>query len=995
MTTFQARARTVDMLGRQQIAGVPTAISELFKNAHDAYAERVEVDFFRADRLLVLRDDGVGMSRRDFEERWLTLGTDSKVKDAGPRRVGPPQGMAERPILGEKGIGRLAIGSIGPALLILTRARRPASAPLVCAFLHWGVFALPGINLADVQVPILEVKAGKLPDLIDVQSLVADVEKQVKALGRRAGTAAVKPILEGLKRFAVDPQELSRQLTGPSLIGKGHGTQFYISPVDESLFAAIDESTGPDMPPPLTRTLIGFSNTMLPDRPEPRIRTSFRDHREDGDIEELLAGERFFTREEFVEADHRIVGQFDKYGKFSGKIDIYGEDTIEYELPWAGATGASLDCGPFTISVAVVQGERAASRLDAESYALLNDKLKRIGGLYIYRDGIRVLPYGNQDFDWIGLERSRSEHAGRAYFSYRRMFGAVEIDHVRNANLVEKAGREGFRENRAYRQFRGVVTDFFRQVALDVFVSGGRESETFLGAKKQRDRRAKAKAEQERVSRERRRQFEADLDRAYAFITAGAAIEELQLIIERLDHALTDAIKERDQKKAEKRFIDAELAARHELVKLLSRSRLPEPTGFGLTIDLRRDYEEFQARLAAFQAGPYSETGARISTLVDERAEQLRTVPNQRLRIERLVQETVEQARSEVDRHVEDARNALEEVDRKVDALVAATSEGVERTFADVLAAAAAIDFDNARPAELAEQLSAIDERLAETLEQETEVLNTASAILQTIDLRRNGGGLTPTSLEGSGELEEELLTLRERANVDLELAQLGMAVEVISHEFGGTVRSLRRNLRRLKAWADVNADLSPLYTDLRTSFEHLDGYLTLFTPLQRRLRRTKTRFRGAEVHRFLEELFEDRLTRSKVKLEATEAFRDHELVGYRATFYPVFVNLVDNAIYWTRSSRRMGREGEGVITLDANGDEMSVRDNGSGIAERDRERIFELWFTLKDGGRGAGLYISRAVLAREGYTIEAIEPASGVGAEFRIRPAVGGDEPA
>src|SRR5205807_4782980 len=112
----------------------------------------------------------------------------------------------------------------------------------------------------------------------------------------------------------------------------------------------------------------------------------------------------------------------------------------------------------------------------------------------------------------------------------------------------------------------------------------------------------------------------------------------------------------------------------------------------------------------------------------------------------------------------------------------------------------------------------------------------------------RNGGGLLPSALEGAGEVEEELLTLRERANVDLELAQLGMAVEVISHEFGGTVRSLRRNLRRLKAWADINADLEPLYTDLRTSFEHLDGYLNLFTPLQRRLSRTKTRFRGTEI---------------------------------------------------------------------------------------------------------------------------------------------------
>src|SRR6476620_11803508 len=99
MTTFQARARTVDRLGRQQLAGVPTAISELFKNAHDAYAERVEVDLFRPERLLVLRDDGIGMTRREFEERWLTLGTDSKVKGAGLPAIRPPSGVDERPVL--------------------------------------------------------------------------------------------------------------------------------------------------------------------------------------------------------------------------------------------------------------------------------------------------------------------------------------------------------------------------------------------------------------------------------------------------------------------------------------------------------------------------------------------------------------------------------------------------------------------------------------------------------------------------------------------------------------------------------------------------------------------------------------------------------------------------------------------------------------------------------------------------------------------------------
>ena len=120
MATFKTRARTIDMLGRQQIAGIPTAISELFKNAHDAYADRVEIDYYRSDGLFVLRDDGIGMTADDFMDRWLTIGTESKFDPA--KR--PPQaaGKDVRPMLGEKGIGRLAIATIGSQLLVLTRA---------------------------------------------------------------------------------------------------------------------------------------------------------------------------------------------------------------------------------------------------------------------------------------------------------------------------------------------------------------------------------------------------------------------------------------------------------------------------------------------------------------------------------------------------------------------------------------------------------------------------------------------------------------------------------------------------------------------------------------------------------------------------------------------------------------------------------------------------------------------------------------------------------
>ena len=94
MAKFRTRARTLDMLGRQQIAGIPTAISELFKNAHDAYADHVEIDYYRSDGLFLLRDDGVGMSQEDFTTRWLTLGTESKfdLKRKPPRDLSKTKG---------------------------------------------------------------------------------------------------------------------------------------------------------------------------------------------------------------------------------------------------------------------------------------------------------------------------------------------------------------------------------------------------------------------------------------------------------------------------------------------------------------------------------------------------------------------------------------------------------------------------------------------------------------------------------------------------------------------------------------------------------------------------------------------------------------------------------------------------------------------------------------------------------------------------------------
>ena len=261
MAEFRTSARAVDMLGRQQIAGIPSAISELFKNAHDAYASNAEADFLRFKDAFVLRDDGEGMSRQDFEQRWLTLGTSSKSAQSSTSRAhsGP-----RRAILGEKGIGRLAIAAIGPQTLVVTKAD---GHPRVASLIHWGVFELAHADLSQLTVPVEDLAAGSAPDVLGMGKQVLS---NLRDLISPDDEGLYERIEKDIERWAkIDLDELSR-LAGFDLATFDTGTAFIILPTSPDLEADL-ETPGPKEAAPLLRTLIGFANTMTPGHGVPEL----------------------------------------------------------------------------------------------------------------------------------------------------------------------------------------------------------------------------------------------------------------------------------------------------------------------------------------------------------------------------------------------------------------------------------------------------------------------------------------------------------------------------------------------------------------------------------------------------------------------------------------------------------------------------------------------------------------------------------------------------
>jgi signal transduction histidine kinase len=88
-----------------------------------------------------------------------------------------------------------------------------------------------------------------------------------------------------------------------------------------------------------------------------------------------------------------------------------------------------------------------------------------------------------------------------------------------------------------------------------------------------------------------------------------------------------------------------------------------------------------------------------------------------------------------------------------------------------------------------------------------------------------------------------------------------------------------------------------------------------------------------------------------------------------RSRIYPVFVNLVNNSLYWLSfvSDRR--------ISLDFVDGLVLVADSGKGADPDDVPRLFTLFFTRRTKGRALGLFLCRANLAVARHKIRYATP--------------------
>jgi signal transduction histidine kinase len=958
---FQARARTVDHLGREQIADTPTAISELWKNSFDAYARSVELNVYDGDpTVATLLDDGHGMNIDEFVRRWLVVGTESKAS-AEETPTSDRNGLRLRLRQGQKGIGRLSCANLGPMLFLVSKRQRSR---FVAALIDWRLFENPFVNLNDINIPVQELSelgewVAVLPALSDV--LVENLGTSKDDRGRRnrkawaeydrirteesalSGNVLLEAPSEAIRSLAKQlpfrPGHLARWAV--EMGTASHGTALLIGDANYDLQAQLSNTPG-DSTARVTRerffeTLSNFVDPFVdPSQPElnaidPQFDYAVRAWH--GSVATLILGsEKQFNRSMVDGMEHRLEGTIDASGVFRGWVRAFGRTVDEQciieapkDLTFSSRTDGSV--GPLDLFISSMEFDRRNSTHTDAEFAFYKDLAARYAGFMIFRDGLRVMPYGRPDNDFFEIDSRRSFHAGREFWNHRQMFGRLAISRRLNPNLKDKAGREGLVDNRAAKTLRELISNILRLSARRYFGSESDIRRELLPEIKGSNAKAKANEERNKLRRKQRTEFRRRLL---------AASEKLPRFVNEVrEFAETVDIGN-----------EAELvAAQSRLEDIRERQgsfRLPgAPKSLG---SLEGQYATFRRNMAALQQSVQS-----ISEAVEKGLETVVPASPTEALERRLARNA-----GQIHRRIQGWKRRIDVLQRgEFERIRQLVDERNKAFHAEATPIVQRVSAGQTNFIDATRLMDALRIRMDEDNETVfTSYIEALESLTESIDLQH----LASFGSDEVGELTNEI----ERLN---SLAQLGIAVEIVGHELQNYEEYIGSGLRGLPS----SVRGSPAAKDIEFGYQGLADQLRFLSPLRLAGERVQAWITGGEIFDYVAEFFKITLANNKILFQCSDSFRRFRVFEARSRILPVFINLVNNSVYWLSVSSTMRRE----ILISTVGKEVVVSDNGPGVKPEDVDSLFSLFFTRKlRGGRGVGLYLARANLAAGGHRI-------------------------
>jgi len=943
MAQFRAKARAVELLGKGQISDLPTAISELWKNGYDAYGDKLEAFLYLegyeniTQPFFVMADDGKGMTRADILEKWIVLGTDSKSRNIPDVRGEETLWKEPRIKMGEKGIGRLSVAYLGSPMLMITKK---IGSPTQAVFFDWRILENYNLFLEEINIPIRDISTAKdFPEIFE--ELRTEFLSNFRTYKRKEDDPWSEQL--GLKEQIISactstqlPDFFEQEILS-SLVGDSkdiHGTKFIISNPDPQILLLKNpnaEDSEKETIYHLRSSLLGLFNTFLAVKKE--YKTHFWIVQNSGK-RDFIAKNDFFNPEDFKICDHVIDGNFDESGKFNGKLRIF-EKTVTHKFqPHRVIYNNKTSYGPFSMKIGYVQGDRGfeTPMLKGVERDVFLNKLNDFGGLYIYRDGFRVLPYGRTSNDFLEFEKRRTERVSTYFFSYRRMFGFIDITRKDNSKLIDKAGREGFISNAAYRDFINDLKEFFIDLAKTYFADTAKDTTRTDFQEKYEELIANEKLEKEREKKDRRE---------FASLLTSLP-KHLSEIESKYASQIVDLERLLGSKEIQYEELSEILNKIEDTAITIDSYRIKEPTRFQLT-DLQK--KKFQ---------DYTNRYKKLVNLIQKNSSDLLSKAHDKLKDQELLKEFHNRGSQ--------YRNSLENSFSEFDSSIMFNIERLKtetasekETFIN--------EFDSKY-----QELTPIKVTRSEI----NHSIKLLAKVFNDIKVRAEDrmrpflnhlSKITPEINEDDlmGYYKIKYEEIREELEQIRELSQLGIAVEIIDHEFNVLYSELAETIGSVKG--DISANKFKM---LSLAFEHLENNYKLLQPLYRSSGRIRKEVSAQELYNYGVQFFQNKFTESDIEFVISKEATKYTIYTYESIIKAVLINVVNNAIYWVRKST------EKIIEIHSMSQMLIIRNSGEPIEDFMLEDIFKMFYSKRPQGRGIGLYLAKQSLNKIGLNIYA-----------------------
>jgi PAS domain S-box-containing protein len=234
-------------------------------------------------------------------------------------------------------------------------------------------------------------------------------------------------------------------------------------------------------------------------------------------------------------------------------------------------------------------------------------------------------------------------------------------------------------------------------------------------------------------------------------------------------------------------------------------------------------------------------------------------------------------------------------------------------------------------------------------------------------------------------DVTDQIQSERSREEAEAAARRLGLIAVGVAHEVRNPLFGISSALDAFRARFGERAEFAPYLKVLTEQVDRLSrlmrDLLDYGTPSQVELRRGDPTAAIAQALLHCQPLAE----RRRVTLQHTIAGDCPEVAVDSTRALQLWQNLIDNAIQHAPADSTVEVTSDLVRQDGRSWVEVRIADQGLGFRSEDLPRIFEPFFTRRQGGTGLGLAIVERIVAEHGGTIDAGNAGTG-GAVVRVR---------